>query len=159
MSLCPHISDLFFLLPRDGYKSWDSTSKIYIFLSLRPLSPQGWEGFFNEPETIESRLFQTEDAIIFPFIFVVSATIIQVLGETTRRHPSVTVLINLHQEARTNAGIPLRLEACKEFSFMAMLACNTPNNILSMCISEVSCTWLMIGCGCFWKKTAVHGYA
>lgn len=78
------------------------------------------------------------------------------LGETTRRHLqnkwTQPPPLNLHQEARTNAGIPLRLEACKEFSFIAMLACNTPNNILSMCISEVSCTWLMIGCECFWKK-------
>ena len=61
--------------------------KISFFCALNPLSPQGWEGFFNEPETIESRLFQTEDAIIFPFVFVVSATIIRVFGGNNTTPP------------------------------------------------------------------------
>ena len=151
----PILVTIFFLLSRDGYyKLWDSTSKICILLSLK--------GFFDpKPRSHGSSKWRMLSFFHVFLLFLLPSS--EFWGENNMMPPPKKMTqpppLNLHQEARTNAGIPLRLEACKEFSFIAMLACNTPNNILSMCISEVSCTWLMIGCGCFWKKTAVNGYA
>lgn len=125
------------------------------------MSPYWWPFFYSQEMATNHGIARQKSAFFCPLGLSAlrGERVSSMDPKTWLNHPSVTVLINLHQEARTNAGMPLRLEACKEFSFMAMLACNTPNNILSMCISEVSCTWLMIGCGCFWKKRAVHGYA
>ena len=72
----PILMAIFFYFQEMATNYGIARQKIPFFLCFKPSQPSGVRGFLR-PETMESRLFQTEDAIIFPCVFVVFATIIR----------------------------------------------------------------------------------